>query len=107
MVAMRVSASTSVLVGIAVFTGCDRGCITDTPEGPCMTNISETRTGDSGVLTRVESCGELVLRVDWDLDSDGVFDCREEQFRSSGGALMRINDEWRPASLGSGCPPKR
>lgn len=93
----------SVLV-IALTLSCRRSCYLNSAEGPCLATV-HVGTSDAGVPYRAEACGELLLRVDWDLDRNGTYDCRENQFVREEGAFVRSRFSWVQAPPDSGCPP--
>ena len=77
----------------------------DALEGPCASTLHAGGTNRTGVPIRMESCGELVLRTEWDMNRDGVFDCREDQFVANTGAFTWTGRSWIKAPPDSGCPP--
>ena len=89
----------------ACWLSCSRGCRTDTPEGFCLTR-KIAGTSDAGHAFVLEACGELVLSVEWDIDSDGEFNCRQTQFVASEGTFVRRGARWVVAPADSGCPPE-
>jgi len=73
--------------------------------GPCVTTFTRF-VSDAGIPGRGEACGEILLRVDWDLDRDGTWDCRVKQFTADEGVYVRSSGGWSRAPPDSGCPPE-
>jgi hypothetical protein len=93
-----------VLTSALLSTGCGKRLYLDTPEGVCVADVRVV-TSKAGVPVRLESCGEVLLRVEWDLNRDGVFDCRMNQFTPDEGLFLLEGNTWRPAPPNFKSPP--